>query len=465
MTTQKYNAVQTTFALNWLSNGLANVRNTPEKLQSEVTASTKKILADSQTQGLIGNWDVVWGPVVYTNNPNGKKSIADNTMMLLKSQSGDKYVLSIAGTNPISPYGWFIEDFNTGIVKQWPFQDNADLKISAGTYIGIQHLLQMTDTFNGQQNVSIVDCLSQIVKDNGFQNQTTLTVTGHSLGGALSASMALALENAQTASYSFQPINASGEAEGTAFEVAAWDSNQKMIVGALSSAGATPGNKAWAGFFDDEIGSRAIRIWNSIDVVPHAWQKDMMIQAPHLYYPFVKPNVAVLGLTNLALANSLRSGETYVQIMEQVPGLQSAVNMQLAGNNALASLIENLGKAEVLSLIEKILTVVAKDVTSFSGDNKWIKLLTSPQVIAKLSELILTYLEGNTNPIIKKLISLLDSFEGGAFKNDATAIYDFFNGLFIFLAQLGYQHVTAYLEIIGITEFNDIMKQNKPKSA
>ena len=96
-----------------------------------------------------------------------------------------------------------------------------------------------------------------------------VTVTGHSKGGALAPTVALWLADTQ----------------GTAGVPAAaqWDPHGNSIVRCFSFAGQPAGNPAFAKHSDAKLRGRCARIWNTHDVVPHAWVADDIRQIPDLY--------------------------------------------------------------------------------------------------------------------------------------------------------------------------------------
>jgi hypothetical protein len=75
-------------------------------------------LADPAVQKQIGSdWTVAWGPstvVVGPNTVNWQVGIATftatNSAYVVHSQSQNRYVLAIAGTNPSSWSDWIVED-------------------------------------------------------------------------------------------------------------------------------------------------------------------------------------------------------------------------------------------------------------------------------------------------------------------------------------------------------------------
>ncbi|HEV7733975.1 MAG TPA: hypothetical protein VGR62_17525 [Candidatus Binatia bacterium] len=91
-----------------------------------------------------------------------------------------------------------------------------------------------------------------------------IVVTGHSKGGALASTLALALAETQ------------GDAGG-------WDPERRATVHCWSYAGPTAGNAAFAARSDAIIGPRCHRIANALDVVPHAWSTDGLAAIAGLY--------------------------------------------------------------------------------------------------------------------------------------------------------------------------------------
>lgn len=459
MNTIEFNQMQQTFALNWLSNILAGVKETYADLGCDARLGVGNVLKDEKVIRMIGEWNLEWGPVVYshaydTNKPD-KIIVADNTMFLVSTKSypgldkPDVYILSVAGTNPISPYGWFIEDFNTGSAVDWPFypSDGGDLKpkISQGTYIGLMKLMHMNDESHGG---SVMQRLTEIARS--ANPQTKLIVTGHSLGGALSASLALALFNMQTNTFPDPTKKTQVELNLSDGGWASnWDDSLNMILSSMPTAGATPGDLDFAMYYDQKLGSRTVRIWNRIDVVPHAWQKDMMIEVPHLYYPFVKPNDIVLALADLALGNSLRAGVTYRQIMEQTPGLNSAVNISLASENELTNIGKYLENEELAKLILTLLNKMEEKFPFKINEkiNEEISQLLAKTIIARLEE------DDAFSDLIKKLPGWLQHI----FESLLTTLIP----VLFFLIQLGFQHVNAYTQLMEIDSFGDVMKKYK----
>ena len=455
---KKYNQPQQIFALNWLSNILANVKGDSSNFNSEATTAIDKVLGDSTD--LMGNWNRVWGPVVFSAKPSTTAGVADNTMFLAKSADPgiNTYVLAIAGTNPISPYGWLVEDFKTDSTQTWPFLEakndpSSDIKISTGTYLGIQHLLQME--YNSQ---NIIDFLSS--KSSDVAKQTEVIVTGHSLGGALSAALALALKDSQTKDSTMNVLNVKGEVEGT-LAVNKWDESLNCIVSCMPSAGATPGNEAFANYFDQELGARTIRLWNNLDVVPHAWQTSMLDEITKLYEPGIKSNALIKLAVAKAKNQAAKSGETYLQIMEQIPGFPGVFNSEINNASGIANLIKKIGAARAEKIIESILMDISKDgglITKIILPEKFVEKYG--KVIA---EMIVYMLENGADAKFEKWWKKFEN-EHPLYAKGLSIFMTEVNTFFLFLVQLGYQHVNAYVEVfMEISEFNTLMQKYKPQ--
>lgn len=242
----KYNKQQIIFFLSMLA-------NLPDRIETDINDSTAK--------ENIGEWTIVWGPEVYYHDPN---KTWDNVMYVAKGQdpvkSNPMYVVATAGTNPKSIFNWFFEDLDTRNTVNWSNTNPEQGKISNGTKTGLTILQNMQDKLN----LSLLQFLTNEIKTQPDTVEIEVITTGHSLGGALSPVLALWLyENQNT-----------------------WNPDAKKVtVSTQLSAGATPGDQAFATYFDNtDLGrNHTTRLWNSLDIVPHAWDKKQLSQIPTLY--------------------------------------------------------------------------------------------------------------------------------------------------------------------------------------
>jgi Lipase (class 3) len=209
-----------------------------------------------------GDWSVAWGPCVFVV---GIKQSVTNAMYVAYSASLNTYMVGIAATNPISFFDWIVEDggVDPRLMAVWPpklpFEAVKNeppipvttAAIAAGTATGISDLLtqdEMIDPVGGDLQTFLNAKKSA---------EATLIFGGHSLAGALSPTLAFYLYP--------QPAN----------------SGWKQVL-VLPSAGATPGNEAFAAAFNQafpqSLDASSGLYWNTDyantqDVVPHAWDK------------------------------------------------------------------------------------------------------------------------------------------------------------------------------------------------
>src|SRR5476651_2258294 len=185
-----FNYVQNVFTLNMFSN-FASAKKAPvPQLQTDLTQILAALLNNTDVQKLIGSWKVVWGPVVGSYGIDIKREAASNAMYVAVNQDG-QYVVAVSATNPTSLYGWFVEDFDVKNMVLWSgvlagnLKDPGAARISQRSSDGLNHLLGMVDP----GGVTLMTFLQ-----NTFSSTTDtvqLAVSGHSLGGALSAVLAL----------------------------------------------------------------------------------------------------------------------------------------------------------------------------------------------------------------------------------------------------------------------------------
>lgn len=522
-----YSRLQQVFCLNWLSNCAGSKSGSNQSLTAFAEACVSQVLQDPTVIGLIGSWQIVWGPVVVTAPKGYLKDVAANTMFVVQQpgeDGGTSYVIAIAGTNPDSMYGWFGEDFDVKNTLAWSTAiggtftgaavnpASAAPYISGGTANGLNSLLNvMTDPLDS--GTSLVQFLTNAVAS-APAGPIEVIVTGHSLGGALSASLALWLADNQGANAALQ-----------------WDPNYRAIVSALPSAGAPPGNTGFALHYDAVLGSRTNRVWNALDVIPHAWESDLLIQAPHLYFPYIAPNAAVLALVDIVLGFVTSSQQTYLQLNRQTPPLPGQVDLAAATASVswqqlaideIAALIakkiaEHYGwpaatRAAITKLIVAIIEAVEQieaaqhqsialptltDQASTDRQNilAWLETLgddvknnfdaivawianklgiaasTVEQILteifqdakdafADLAQFLQTALKEvvkTVSRIIAAFLRLLDAI-AKKLKVTLTEVLPYVQGIATFLDQLGIQHVPAYGELLGVTEFTAIQK-------
>lgn len=265
---------QQTFALSLASNALQDRKAPLASLQAAIEQLVPSYIQKGADQGLKG-WDVVWGPTVWKHPMPPKKDpitgpdntwyIANNPTSVFPDGTFNTYVVAIAGT--ASTYGWWDEDFRVNYVVDFlefakniasppkpaarPINDAKNTYVALGTAGGVFALLSTkAPTSAKNPGKTVVDFLSSIPP------QSRVIFTGHSLGGALSPTLALILQV----------------------------SKGLQNVYTYPTAGPTPGNGNFVKLFTSKNPSQSTgpHIWqawngnlyNKLDVVPQAWSTE-----------------------------------------------------------------------------------------------------------------------------------------------------------------------------------------------
>lgn len=285
MTTPSYDERQITFALSLISNLSWKKFSSVGQMEAELARTIEGLFSNNSFVELVGPWKLVWGPAIY----QAELSLAaDNTIYVAQSETTpSEFVVSIAGTNPYSLHGIFVEDLDVSTTEPWPGVPDACL--STGTHKGL-HALLATPTRKGVGTGVVTDFLQG-------QQAGKITTTGHSLGGTLAPVMAVWLKQELSRGNGGAPI-----------------------MRALPFAGATPGNDTFANYGDKLLGAAQIeRVWNRLDVVPHAWNDALLNAVPQLYCPEIEPNWLVNGL--VAWASSISKNTRYTHLSADAPAL------------------------------------------------------------------------------------------------------------------------------------------------
>jgi lipase (class 3) len=206
---------------------------------------------------------VVWGPAELT----GWLGIAYSLVYVAADSATGEHFVVIRGTNPDSLYSWLDEDFDLSPTPAFntlpgcpPGAPDSAL-ISQGTFNGMSDLIHLQNPGDGS---SLVDFLK-------LAKPTNLYVTGHSLGGTLTAPL-------------FAYLNAMLQGGGPAHNMALW-----------SFAGLTPGGVGFNTYFNSVlINDQGFkwRIQNSLDIAPLMWWSKPRIRniyaAHDLYWGLVE---------------------------------------------------------------------------------------------------------------------------------------------------------------------------------
>ncbi len=432
MTTPVYDPKQIIFSLNSIANAPSNRTGTKEKLESYAKGLIHDILKNHKIRELIGDWTLVWGPFVY-QVPGS--NVADNAMYIAQSNTTPtEFVVAISGTNPISKYGWIHEDILINPMQDWPYAKGFKKhkpRISNGTKLGLEALFSMKNE-SGQTLPVFLNQQVEAAKPKPL----SVTVTGHSLGGALSPATALALKDLQ------------GEASG-------WDLQSHASIKVEPTAGPTPGDAAWAEYYDSQLGNPTAhnpttRLWNSLDIVPHAWELNMLKEIPALYEPQIPKSIFISAAVGLAEVNSLVAGDMR-HICDDTAPLPGQIQH-----------IKPLSIADVLELLE---VLAANDLI----DRLAKKLRLSPVELALLKKIV--------DDLIKHLNTRKKTVDAVTMKELTTWNQDFntnlddsskklsreFSDFLNFLVQAGFQHTKAYAELIGTKYFADLVKKIKKR--
>lgn len=221
-----------------------------------------------------GDWTLKWGPGVYQIDAASGR--ADNTAYVVYSASLNTYVVAIAGTDPKAFWDWISEDLQVGndYCVNWtgysptgakptpqPKADWTVPQISMGTALGVWALgSQLTQSsMSPTPGVSLASYLTTL----STANSPTIIFTGHSLGGALSPTLAN-WTKAQLSGAKIIALPTAGPTPGNAQYQGAWDTSFPQLP--VTNAGYAATN------LGNQVGNFNGDVWNEDDVVPHAWE-------------------------------------------------------------------------------------------------------------------------------------------------------------------------------------------------
>jgi hypothetical protein len=292
-----YTQEQINMVLSILANAGGSLMGSANDIEKQMLAIVEGGLKLSES--MIGKWSVAWGPAVY-QAPSSK--VADSTMYVAKqeatSESPAKLVLAIAGTNGLSIFGWVVLDLWVSQQAPWNLFKPDQGKLSMGSYTGFNILRSMKP---GPDAISPGKTIKEFMTEEAT-NPVAVTVTGHSLGGALAPPLALWLYEEQKE----------------------WDPAGTATLDVMPSAGPTSGNGDWASYYDSCLGDKTNRIWNSKDIVPHAWS--MLDGLAEIYAPEIPADSWIETFINAAKYLARNGDYTQINTSNEFQGtVQKAI--------------------------------------------------------------------------------------------------------------------------------------------
>ncbi len=273
-----------------------------EGTDDEVEAKLAPCLVEELSlQPLVGSeWQLVWGPGVY----KFAGADLDDNMMYVVQRSSDpsQMVVGVRGTNSKAILDWLAEDLSVLRTEAWAWkQDAPDLKprISEGTSEGLRILREMIPSAGiPGDGLDLQTFLAARVEKVGA---ISVTVAGHSLGGALAPALGLYLEDTRKV----------------------WDPDARATVSVWGFAGPTPGDADFAAYYDQRLSTTSHRIHNPYDVVPLSWQANQMETISGLYRPHANPPFGLRQLVSLAV--DVTRHHHYRQQLQEAPAIAGSV--------------------------------------------------------------------------------------------------------------------------------------------
>jgi hypothetical protein len=235
---------------------------------------------------LNNDWQIVWGPALYCSNAL-KQHQANLTFVAQSRSEPQHYIVATRGTTSNNPWEWLVEDFDvhfTPWISPTPLSPTPYISQATATALKIVlNTIPPTATPEGyaplpQAGVSLVDYLASLTQHGAINIQ----FTGHSLGAAIAAGLALWFKQSQGTTP--MPQNAIYD------PMPLWDKNSVAKLSCVTFAGASLGEKAFNRYFEQQLGDDCVRIYNTNDVIPHGFAE--LHKLPNLYAPKIKMSFA-----------------------------------------------------------------------------------------------------------------------------------------------------------------------------
>ncbi|HAP60723.1 MAG TPA: hypothetical protein DCR93_14900 [Cytophagales bacterium] len=433
-----YTYTQQMFCLSALTDLVGYFSGDATTLTQQAEALIQSILQDDESSGLIGDWEVVWGPVAWP----------EQTVMVLRFDGPlaqmfqSQYVVALSGSQSTHWKQWLSHDDSLQVQEPWPYLPQAyggDLEPQIASGLGrcLQCVLHDMKPHHLQPGaeLSLVELMTTMATE--LPEPASITVAGHGLGGTLAAGIGLALQDLQV-----EGPNGAG-----------WDPKQQCRIATYLSGNPTPGNADFAYYFESVLGASSQRLWNKLDVVPYAWQTDAIMLSSFLYAPYIAPNDFIQILTGFSLEKVKMLEDPYCQLLPHTPPLPGQLNHTLLDGLK----IENrLGEEDMKLLTGVTAQIFAAYKPKPSQQELPFGRINPEELAQTVQSLLIPWLGDPTGEQLRNTMSALHA----DMQELLNELWEEIEKLLLYLIQLIYQHTEAYHHLLGTRDFARLLRRH-----
>ncbi|MEL6537138.1 MAG: hypothetical protein AAFQ98_17075 [Bacteroidota bacterium] len=432
-----YTYTQQMFCLSALADLAGLLSGDKAALTQQAHGLFQSILQDDETSGLVGDWEIVWGPVSWPKQTALVLRFDGPLVHMFQSQ----YVVVLSGSQSNHWEQWLLNDTSLQEPVIWPYLPltyGGDLEphISQGLMNGLQCVLQEMRPVAGLPGEQLTLTEWMAATGSELSEPATVTIAGHGLGGALAAAVGLALADTQV-EQNDQP---------------GWDPKQQVRLATFLSGNPTPGNADFAYYFEAMLGASTQRLWNKLDAVPYAWQTNAIMLSAFLYAPHIAPNDFIQILTGFSLNKVKHLEEAYHQVLPHTPPLAGQFNPTLLEGLKIE---DRLGAEDLKLLIQLITQVLSAYQPKPSQQELPFGRLSPAEVAQNVQALLGPWLADPTGQQLREVMSTLSA----DMQELLNELWEEIERLLLYLIQLVYQHTEAYHQLLGTRDFARLLNR------
>ena len=298
-------------------------------------------------------YSLAWGPAVHQHEDQ-----AHNDALMFAVRWANELTIVIRGTSIFSPSTMILQDLLVRQKIPWKqfFPKKRDIpqqaQISESTFRGLTLLTQLeSQPAEASAHLSILDFVVKAIEETP---DIVVNITGHSLGGCLSAPLALWLADSLESRLDRQPI---------------------PPIRTYAFAGPTPGDKGFNDYFESRLPHSYTSYTNKLDPAPYVWDMETLSKLPEVPY-FKKQDDKELIYIASQMAQDMDYKRMEGDIEEEGEQLKLApFLLQAVWQHTIEYFILLFGKKETAQLMIIFDKFIIKLFGKFIARSIWPKLL------------------------------------------------------------------------------------------